>query len=246
MSSHIKDMEPNPADQVPLLLSMQEEQLALQKAINSEDTDLIYLTLIHLERSRPDIESFFNLVQVYPMAINLLKVYYRIKANEKDRKQYHNFLIHNKNFLEAGIACINQSYLQSAFASRLELIKETTQIFSLNKDLAVYKSMTEEQMELMEIQKALEVRSGRDFLDLSLSETLYNIFLLSVENPHEASRWNQESARIIKKFQVSIKMVYSLKVQCYSRTGQWEQLLKLANEKKSPIGYKSFAVACVK
>ena len=40
--------------QIPLLLSMREEELALQKAVNSEDTDLIYLTLIHVERSRTD------------------------------------------------------------------------------------------------------------------------------------------------------------------------------------------------
>jgi hypothetical protein len=37
-----------------------------------------------------------------------------------------------------------------------------------------------------------------------------------------------------------------LKVQCFSRAGQWEQLYKLANERKSPIGYKAFAAACVK
>ena len=41
--------------QIPLLLSMQEEELALQKAVNSEDTDLIYLTLIHIDRSRTDL-----------------------------------------------------------------------------------------------------------------------------------------------------------------------------------------------
>jgi len=247
LATMLLDMEPNPADQVPLLLSMQEEQLALQKAINSEDTDLIYLTLIHLERSRPDIDNFFQLVHAYPMATSLLKVYYRNKVTEKDRRQLHNFLMHNKLYLEAGVACMDQAYMQTAFIGRLELVKEAVQIFGLNsKDLSIYKTMTEEQMDLMEIQKALEVRSGRDFLDLSLSETLYNVFLLGVENPHEASRWNQESSKIIKKFQVSAKMVCSLKVQCYSRAGQWEQLYKLANERKSPIGYKAFAAACVK
>ena len=247
LATMLLDMEPNPADQVPLLLSMQEEQLALRKAINSEDTDLIYLTLIHLERSRPDIDSFFQLVHSYPMASGLLKIYYRNKVTEKDRSQLDNFLMHNKQFLEAGVACMDQAYMQTTFAGRLDRVKEAVQIFGLvGKDLSVYKTMTEEQLELMEMQKALEVRSGRDFLDLSLSETLYNIFLLGVENPHEVTKWNQESTRIIKKFQVSNKMVYFLKVQCFSRSGQWEQLYKLANERKSPIGYKPFAAACVK
>ena len=49
--------------QIPLLLSMQEEELALQKAVNSEDTDLIYLTLIHIDRSRTDLVIQFNSIQ---------------------------------------------------------------------------------------------------------------------------------------------------------------------------------------
>jgi hypothetical protein len=34
------DYEPRAADQVPLLISMQQEELALSKAIESGDTDL--------------------------------------------------------------------------------------------------------------------------------------------------------------------------------------------------------------
>ena len=49
--------------QIPLLLSMQEEELALQKAVNSEDTDLMYLTLIHVERSRADYVSNLSTLQ---------------------------------------------------------------------------------------------------------------------------------------------------------------------------------------
>jgi hypothetical protein len=60
---------------------MQEEELALQKAINSEDTDLIYLTLIHLERSHPQIDAFYRLVHSHPEAANLLKIYYRNKVH---------------------------------------------------------------------------------------------------------------------------------------------------------------------
>jgi hypothetical protein len=41
-------------------------------------------------------------------------------------------------------------------------------------------------------------------------------------------------------------MVWNLKIECYSRTMQWEDLNKLASEKKSPVGYKPFAIACKK
>jgi vacuolar protein sorting-associated protein 16 len=246
LATILLDNEQHAADQVPLLLSMQEEELALRKAVNSEDTDLIYLTLIHLERSRPDAEAFYRLVYTHPEAANLLKIYYRNKATATDRALLHNLLIHSRNFYEAGVACMNQSYQQDSFPKKLQLVKEAIQLFAQNRDLSVYKSATEEQMDLMEIQKALEVRSSRDFIGLSLSETLANIFLLNVEKPDEAQRWNQEATRIIKKFKVSEKMVWSLKVDCFSKTGQWELLSKLAAEKRSPIGYKPFALACKK
>jgi hypothetical protein len=42
----ILDMVQNLNDQIPLLLFMQKKEVALQKAVNSDDTDLIYITLI--------------------------------------------------------------------------------------------------------------------------------------------------------------------------------------------------------
>lgn len=55
---------------------MREEELALQKAVNSEDTDLIYLTLIHVERSRTDYVRYVTYAQN-----NLLNVLLMITLN---------------------------------------------------------------------------------------------------------------------------------------------------------------------
>lgn len=108
LATIVLDMETHAADQVPLLLSMQEDELALQKSINSEDTDLIYLVLIHLERSRPDIENFYRLVHAHPEASNLLKMYYKCKVQAGDRTLLHKLLMHNKQYLEAGISAVSQ------------------------------------------------------------------------------------------------------------------------------------------
>jgi hypothetical protein len=246
LATMLLDMEKNAADQVPLLLSMQEEELALQKAINSEDTDLIYLALIHLERSNQDRDAFLRLVHQHPEAANLLRIYYRNKVNQNDRAILHNLLIFNKNYLEAGIAAVNQAYTQPVFARRLQLMKESVSLFGQGRDLGTFKTLTEEEMDLNEMQKALEVRSGKDFVDLSLSETLYNLYWMGIETPQEASRWETESAKIIKRFKVSEKMVYHIKVEVFCKTGSLALLQKLATEKKSPIGYKPFAAACLR
>jgi hypothetical protein len=246
LATMILDLEQNTADQVPLLLSMNEEELALQKAINSADTDLIYLTLIHLERSRPDMQTFYRTIHSHPEASNLLKVYYRNKVTSTDRTVLHNLLMYNKNYLEAGIAAIKQAYLNSNIESRIPLIKEASALFGQSRDLSFYKTMTDEQIELVDIQKSLEIRSQREFVDLSLSETVYNIVLLSIEYPSDAQMWEREVVKIVKKFKMSEKSLWHIKIQCFSRTETWSNLQKLSSEKKSPVGYKPFVIACIK
>jgi len=246
LATIILDMEQHAADQVPLLLSMQEEELALQKAINSEDADLIYLTLIHLERSRTDMQTFYRLVHSHPEAVNLLKVYYKNKVTVNDRSILNNLLLFNKNYLEAGIAAIQQAYMQPNVDGRIQIMKEGSNYFGQSRDLVFLKTMTDEQIELIDIQKTLEIRSHRDFVDLSLSETIYNIILLGIEYPSDIAMWDREVGKLVKKFKVSEKTLWHIKVQCFSRTGSWSNLAKLAAEKKSPIGYKPFALACMK
>lgn len=68
--------EPRAADRVPLLLSMQEDEIALNKAIESGDTDLVYFAMFHMKRKLP-LAEFFRLLNNKPMASNLLEVYGR-------------------------------------------------------------------------------------------------------------------------------------------------------------------------
>ena len=226
---------------------MQEEELALQKAINSEDTDLIYLTLLHLERTRPDQESFFRLVHSHPEAANLLKIYYRNKVTPSDRSVLHNLLQYSRNYTEAGIAAVNQAYSQQSVDGNTQYLREASQLFGQGRgDAAFLKSMTDEQLELLDIQKTLEIRSHRDFVGLSLSETLYNLVLLGIEYSSDAVTWDREVTKLVKKFRVSDKSLWNIKIQCYCRTASWGLLDKFSAEKKSPIGYKPFALACIK
>lgn len=251
LATLILDMEQHAADQVPLLLSMQEDELALQKAINSEDTDLIYLVLIHLERSRPDIENFFRLTNLHPEASNLLKQYYR---NKQDHTLLNRLLTFNKQYLEAGISLVHQALAPSdnsgmgglADSQRMALIKDASSFFGQDRNLAFLKSSTDEQVELMEALKTLEIRVGASLSSMSLSEILTKLAELSVDLPADGALWEREFARLAKKFKASDKMVWFVKINVYSRRQQWGMLAQLANSAKSPVGYKPFAVAAIK
>ena len=247
LATMILDMETHAADQVPLLLSMGEEELALRKAINSQDTDLIYLVLMHLEKSWSNTEMYHKLVHLHAEAANLLKMFYRAKVTASDRSVLHNLLMFNKQYLEAGRAAVRQANMQENTVSKVQLMKEASNLFGQGRsELSFFKTMTDEQVELMEIQKSLEIRAHRDFVGLSLSETLQNMIKLGLEFPTDAALWERESAKLAKKFKIPDKTLWNIRIHCYSSTGHWAHLSKLASEKKSPVGYKPFAKACLK
>lgn len=67
-----------PPVQVPLLLSMGENELGLKKAILSGEDDLVYLSINHIEREAGSTEkgreAFCELMHAHPEALRLLKV----------------------------------------------------------------------------------------------------------------------------------------------------------------------------
>lgn len=69
LATKLLDYEARAVDQVPLLLKMGEDKLALQKSVESGDTDLVYHVLLRLkdQLSRGD---FFRVVQSPGMEIN--------------------------------------------------------------------------------------------------------------------------------------------------------------------------------
>jgi hypothetical protein len=248
----ILNFEAHMADQVPLLLSMGEEEMALQKAVYSEDTDLICLVLIHLERSIADKNTFYKLVHKYPEALNLLKVYYRHKGGvDENAPLLHDLMMHNKNFFEAAksviLSGLHPEAQHQSFEVTVQKMKEASALLGQGRDLSFAKSMTDEHVELLEIQKSLEIRASHiDFFGLSVNQTLAKIAELLVEFPQDAYVWEKESTKVIKKFKVAEKTWWHIKIAAFGRLGAWGHLSKLSSEKKSPVGYAPFARVCIK
>lgn len=266
LATIILDREQQPEDQIPLLLKMNEEELALQKAISSEDTDLIYYTIMTLEsrarlamlnsgNNKQYIDNFYRIIHYYPEAANLLRIYYRQKTTINDRSILHNLLLYSKNYLEAGNTAVHQAAQQFNPLEKMKLLKEALQVYTVasssgggsSSNVGFYKTMIEEEIELIEIQKQLELRSKQEhFSDLTVHEILQSLVELGQREPSEVRWTEQEITKILKKFKISEKMIYYLKINSYASNNDWNMLFKLSNEKKSPIGYRPFAIACLK
>ena len=244
--------ENHPSLQIPLLLKMNEDEIALNKAINSNDTDLIYSTLILLEnriclKYNNNIEYFYKILINYNESINLLKIYHNNKITFDNRTKLHTLLMYFKLYYDAAIAAINQAYLQKNLNNKIIILKESITLFNYNKEYNYYKNLTEEEIELIEIQKIYELHCNNNikFLNKTLLETIEILIYYSIDNINELKWCEMEIIKLIKKFKFSEKSLWYMKIECYSNRGNWENLLRLAQEKKSPVGYKPFARACI-
>ncbi|KAF1658196.1 hypothetical protein FQA23_0008989, partial [Aptenodytes patagonicus] len=66
------EYEPRSGEQVPLLLKMKRSKLALSKAIESGDTDLVYTVVLHL-KNELNRGTFFMTLQNQPVALSLYR-----------------------------------------------------------------------------------------------------------------------------------------------------------------------------
>lgn len=296
----ILDMVQNSIQQIPLLLSMQEEELALRKSINNENCDLIYLTLLHMEKySKYDTNSFYKIISTHSETLNLLKKIYYSKISSTNYTILQKFLLYNKNYIEACMLNINQIYIISTNnenkneknENKIKLLKNCGQLLSLNRELSAYKLATDDHIDLIDIQNLLEIKFNsnnyqnndnyntsinnindnnnktnvntnsfdesnmdinthtnihRSFINLTLTESIYQLLSLGIYNPIECLICDNEIVKITKKFKISEKHLWYIKIQCFCKLQSYNSLYKLITDKKSPIGYKPFAIGCIK
>jgi len=81
----------------------------------------------------------------------------------------------------------------------------------------------------------------------SVSTTIYNILCYAGIKSRESSKLLAEAERLGKKFKISEKRLWHLKVQAFGESEQWTALWSLAESKtKPPIGFKYFALEGIK
>ena len=126
MASKLLDHENRASDQVPLLLSMKEDRLALIKAVDSGDTDLsmfsqqfidystyslillVHHVLLHLHKRLP-LGDFFRLIEDGGMTLapasHLLQVY----AREQNREMLRDFYYSDDRRVESAVLSLDEA-----------------------------------------------------------------------------------------------------------------------------------------
>ncbi|XP_057461359.1 protein VACUOLELESS1 [Actinidia eriantha] len=242
LTAMLVEHEPRSSKQVPLLLSIGEEDTALTKATECGDTDLVYLVLFHIWQKRPALE-LFGMIQARPLARDLFISYGRCYKHEflKDfflstgQLQDVSFLLWKESWeLSKNPMASKGSPLQGP---RIKLIEKAQSLFAETKEHAFESKAAEEHAKLLRIQHELEVTTKQAiFVDSSISDTIRTCIVLG---NHRAAM------KVRTEFKVSEKRWYWLKVFALATIRDWDALEKFSKEKRPPIGYRPFVEACI-
>jgi len=225
LATRLLDYEPRAADQVPLLISMQEDELALIKAIESGDTDLVYLVIFHLKRKLP-LGEFFRIINNKPLACNLLEVY----CKQQDVEMLKNFYFQDDRQAAIGGVTLIEAFEESDVNERISKLRVAASKHQENK-------IVQESVLLLQAQQKLEKDTNEKFVGLTLSQTIFKCTLLGKDSL--ATKFKTD-------YKVPDKRFWWIKLQALVEIRDWENLERLAKSKKSPIGYEPFVDECVK
>ena len=249
-------------EQMKVFLTTGRLTRALKKASYALEADMMFFAAMnqrepemqHCHSSQAAISVSASSASVHPIIAspatqtavnNILCRYHRCRPVPQSQSQCtQNFQVCQLNF--AGNSGIDAAYCEELFSVRLQNLRLAAEAFASLRDYQFHQRITEEQVELLRAQHEFERRfSVRCFMDMSASETLYNLVALGATQPSHVPGLQTESVKLQRRFKIPDKRYYVLKIRALAASGQIELLRCFAVEKKSPVGYRPFVDACI-
>ncbi|KAK2461284.1 hypothetical protein APHAL10511_006811 [Amanita phalloides] len=233
LATKLLDYESKASDQVPLLLSMKEDRLALAKAVDSGDTNLVYQVLLDLYK-RLNLGDFFHLIddggpKLAP-ASKLLQVY----AREQNREMLRDFYYSDDRRVESAILSLEEASRMTDHPAKITAVKAAQRFFSEDKDRGFEAKMMDESIRLLTFQDQLEKEAADRniaFFGLSVSETIKKCLVNGMSKRADKTKAD---------FKVPDKRFWYLKLQALTEVGDFDGLEAFSKSKRSPIGYEPF------
>ena len=228
LATQLLNHETRAGKQVPLLLSMEEDEIALDKALESGDTDLVFFVLLHLRKKLP-LASFFRLLTARPVATALVESSARLQDSELLKDLYYQ----DDRRLDGANLLFSEALKQTTSQTKNDKVKLAAKLLSDGKDPAstfFQKSCTEAQA-LIRVQAGLDQDFEADYSGLSLNETLLRLI-----NTGHIKR----ATKIQSDFKIPEKTWWWLRLRGLVASRKFDELEELSRQRKSPIGWEPF------
>lgn len=235
LATELLNHEPRAGRQVPLLLSMEEDELALDKAVESGDTDLIYFVLHTLRRKLP-LASFFRTINARPLATALVEASAR-RGDEasgiEDTAVLKDLYYQDDRRLDGADVFLREALRQPDSRTASDKITLAAKLLSDNaRENAFELSALKETTSLLRLQEVLDRDLTESFTGLSVNQTIFKLIRLG---------YSSRARKIASEFRVPEKVHWWIRLQALVAKRDWNEIEDIAaKNKKSPIGWEAF------
>ena len=228
LATQLLNHEPRAGKQVPLLLSMGEDDIALDKAIESGDTDLVYFVLLQMKGKLP-LASFFRMLSSRPLALALVEA----SAASNDTSLLKDLYYQDDRPIQSSNLILGEALDQTSIQQAIEKLKIAHRTLTESKDptgVQHQKNMGEAQ-QLLKVQEGLSKDLDASYIGLSLHETMHQLI---------RTGYTKRAAKLQSDFKVSDKIYSWVRLRALVAARNWGELEDLSKSRKSPIGWEPY------
>ncbi|KAI8966780.1 vacuolar protein sorting-associated protein 16 [Daldinia sp. FL1419] len=227
LATELLNHEPRAGRQVPLLLSMEEDEIALDKAIESGDSDLILFVLLQLKKKLP-LASFFRVINARPTATALVE---SSAALEDDSTLLKDLYYQDDRRVDGAGVFVREALRQPDARTASDKLALAAKLLSDSREHHFELTALKEAAQLLRMQEALDRDLTDTFTGLSVNDTLFKLIRLGYHN---------KAKKIQSEFKVPERVAWWIRLRALVAKRDWNEIEDIAKSRKSPIGWEPF------
>jgi hypothetical protein len=173
LATELLNHEPRAGKQVPLLLNMEEDEIALDKAIESGDSDLVFFVLLHLKKKLP-LASFFRVINTRPTATALIES----SAQAEDHELLKDLYYQDDRRIDGANVFVREALKQPDSRTATDKLGLAAKLLSDSKETSYELKALQEASALLRMQEAFDRDLTESFTGLSVNETMFKLVRL--------------------------------------------------------------------
>lgn len=173
LATELLNHEPRAGKQVPLLLNMEEDEIALDKAIESGDSDLIFFVLLHLKKKLP-LASFFRVINTRATATALIES----SAQAEDTELLKDLYYQDDRRIDGANVFIREALKQTDSRTTSDKLSLAGKLLSDSKETSLELKALHEATTLLRMQEQFDRDLTESFTGLSVYETMFKLIRL--------------------------------------------------------------------
>lgn len=174
LATELLNHEPRGGQQVPLLLDMEEDELALDKAVESGDTDLMLSVLMKLKKKLP-LASFFRVINARPTATALVEA---LAIQEGDNTLLKDLYYQDDRRTDGANVFIRESLRQPDARTSSDKLALAAKLLSDSKEASFELHALKEATTLLRMQEVFDRDLTDTFTGLSVHATMFKLIRL--------------------------------------------------------------------